>query len=148
MLFRSRRALHQVACSLCLPLSRVYGVASFYHLFRRQPAAAHRIAVCFGTACFINGAPLLRAQLAELLGLPGSHGQRSGCGLAGDRNRSGDWELVVSGCLSACGQSPVLQLDGAQALAMPLAGQGSRSPLHTWLSGQGLPAPQSLGEAR
>jgi NADH:ubiquinone oxidoreductase subunit E len=104
----SRRALHQVACALGLPLSRVYGVASFYHLFRLRPAARHRIAVCCGTACFVNGAPRLRARLAERLGLAGPEG------------RCGDWELAAGGCLSACGSLPVLQLDGGAALAMPL----------------------------
>jgi NADH:ubiquinone oxidoreductase subunit E len=97
-----------VACALGLPLSRVYGVASFYHLFRLRPAPRHRIAVCFGTACFVNGAPRLRARLAERLGLAGLEG------------RCGDWELGGGGCLSACGSVPVLQLDAGAALAMPL----------------------------
>ena len=50
--YLSRSALHQVARELRLPLSRVYGVASFYHLFERSAPAPPRIAVCRGTACF------------------------------------------------------------------------------------------------
>jgi len=56
-------ALHQVARELRLPLSRVYGVASFYHLFRLTPPPRHRLAVCHGTACFVNGAEVLEAML-------------------------------------------------------------------------------------
>jgi hypothetical protein len=48
--YLSRSALHQVAQELRLPLSRVYGVASFYHLFERSAPAPHRIAVCRGTS--------------------------------------------------------------------------------------------------
>lgn len=61
-------ALHQVARELRLPLSRVFGVASFYHLFRLIPPPRQRLAVCHGTACFVNGAEelesILRARFA------------------------------------------------------------------------------------
>lgn len=120
----SRRSLHQVACDLRLPLSHVYGVASFYHLFSRIPHARHRLAVCGGTACFVNGASRLHALLAERLALPG-------CG-----GRNGDWELLTSGCLAACGALPVLRVDDGPAIVMePLPGQA----LHARLEELGVP---------
>jgi len=102
----SRRSLHQVACDLRLPLSHVYGVASFYHLFSRIPPVRHRLAVCGGTACFVNGASHLHTLLAERLALPGLDG------------RNGDWELVASGCLAACGGLPVLSIDDGPAVGV------------------------------
>lgn len=88
----SPATLHQVACQLALPLSRVVGVASFYHLFRRRPPAPHRTTLCFGTACFVLGAPQLAAALeARLIEAP--HG----------------WEVERSGCMGACGRHPLLR---------------------------------------
>ena len=48
--------LFYIARGLTLPPSRVYGVASFYHLFRFKPKGKHQCTVCLGTACYVNGA--------------------------------------------------------------------------------------------
>jgi bidirectional [NiFe] hydrogenase diaphorase subunit len=40
---------------LKLPLSRIYGVATFYHLFSVQPKCVHTCSICLGTACYTNG---------------------------------------------------------------------------------------------
>ncbi len=63
-----KESLRQVAQALGLPLSRVVGVASFYHLFRLEPPRPHRCAICLGSACFVLGAPSLAALLEVRLG--------------------------------------------------------------------------------
>ena len=67
--YLAKASLRQVAEELDLPLSRVYGVASFYHLFRLEPPQGHRCAVCLGSACFVLGASRLAARLEQRLGL-------------------------------------------------------------------------------
>lgn len=123
--YLSRGALHQVARELRLPLSRVYGVASFYHLFERRAPAPHRIAVCRGTACFVNGAPRLLAAVAARLGVAGE-----GC-------RAGTWELRGCGCLGACGTEPVLRLNDGPAQRVPISRDGE---LRNRLTALGIPA--------
>ena len=49
--------LRHVARCLELPLSRVHGTATFYHLFRFRPPARHSCVVCNGTACEVKGRP-------------------------------------------------------------------------------------------
>ena len=95
-------ALDQVARQLSLPLSRVLGVASFYHLFRLEPPTAHRCAVCLGTACYVNGGADLARELEERLGVR-----------LDDPAGNGLWGLQHVSCLGACGQAPVLVVDGA-----------------------------------
>jgi NADH:ubiquinone oxidoreductase subunit E len=97
-------ALHQVARELRLPLSRVQGVASFYHLFRLRPPTPHGCAVCLGTACYVNGGSDLARELEERLGVQ-----------LDDPAGNGQWALRHVSCLGACGQAPVLVVDGVMA---------------------------------
>ena len=91
-----REALQQLAISMARPLSDVMGVASFYHLFRLDPPPLHRCVVCRGTACFVRGAERLESAL---------------------RQRGVAFE--TASCVGACGQAPVLVVDGAVARGQP-----------------------------
>ncbi len=57
--YLDEQALRYVAMSLRVPLSRAYGVATFYHFFTLKPAGEHTCVICMGTACYIKGAPQL-----------------------------------------------------------------------------------------
>src|SRR3954469_1621549 len=58
-------ALKYVAAALHLPLSKVYGVATFYQFFTLKPQGKHNCVVCMGTACYIKGAPALIEAIGE-----------------------------------------------------------------------------------
>ncbi|KEF41991.1 MAG: NADH dehydrogenase [Cyanobium sp. CACIAM 14] len=129
--FLPREVLRQVACLMQIPLSRVYGVASFYHLFRLEAPTAHRCAVCLGTACFVKGGAQLAAHLEQRLGVR-----------LDDPAGNGVWAVEHVSCLGACGQAPVLVVDGVLATRLavddPLA-------LEAQLDGAGLPATAARG---
>lgn len=94
-------ALRYVALSLGLPLSKVYGVATFYHVFTLKPQGRHTCVVCTGTACYIKGA---RGLLAEVESQWGIHPGET----TGDRALS----LFTARCLGACGLAPAAVVDG------------------------------------
>ncbi len=119
-------ALHQVASQMAMPLSRVYGVASFYHLFRLEAPTAHRCAVCLGTACYVKGGARLAAHLEARLGVT-----------LDDPAGNGSWAVEHVSCLGACGQAPVLVVDGVMATRLPIEDPSS---LEAQLDGAGLPA--------
>ena len=102
-------ALAQVARELKLPLSRVHGVASFYHLFRLEAPTAHRCAVCLGTACVVKGGGDLAERIEGRLGLR-----------LDDPAGNGTWALEHVSCLGACGQAPVLVVDGQLEPRLPM----------------------------
>jgi NADH:ubiquinone oxidoreductase subunit E len=120
-------ALRQVAHQLRLPLSHVYGVASFYHLFRLRQPTPHRCEVCLGSACFVRGAMQLAAQLARQLGV-----------VLDDPLGDGTWSLARVGCLGACGQAPVLVVDDVLLTRLPLD-PASLPALEQRLQQAGLP---------
>ena len=94
-------AMKYVAQSLGVPLSKVYGVATFYHLFTLKPKGKHTCVVCTGTACYIKGAgELLDGIRARFKVKPGE--------------TTADKQLSVLGarCLGACGLAPAAVLDG------------------------------------
>lgn len=96
--------LTHVGRSLSLPLSRVYGVASFYSLFTLRPKGAHTCTVCLGTACYVKGAGALLAGVAR------AHGVE-----AGGTTADGRLSLVVVRCIGACGAAPAVVFDGELA---------------------------------
>ncbi len=106
--------LRYIAHQLKLPLSRVYGVASFYHLFDLAPSGAHRCVVCMGTACYVKGASQILEQLEAELQIK-----------VGETTPDGQISLLSARCLGACGIAPAVVLDdvvtGQQTPAAALA---------------------------
>lgn len=94
--------LTHVAHGLKLPLSKVYGVATFYHLFSLKPSGVHSCVVCMGTACYVKGSGQILDGLRAELGVE-----------VGETTADGQVSLTVARCLGACGIAPAIVLDGA-----------------------------------
>jgi NADH-quinone oxidoreductase subunit E len=98
-----REALELVAERLEMPLSEVYHLATFYRTFSLVPRGKYCIRVCMGTACHVNGAPLVLEQFERLLKIK-----------AGETTPDGEYSLEATSCLGACAQAPVV-MSGGQA---------------------------------
>lgn len=95
-------ALRFVACTLRVPLSRVYGAATFYHFFTLKPKGKHTCVVCTGTACYIKGASKLLEAVEH------AHGIKPG-----ETTPDGQLSLLTARCLGSCGLAPATVLDNA-----------------------------------
>jgi bidirectional [NiFe] hydrogenase diaphorase subunit len=93
-----------VARGLKLPPSRVYGVATFYHLFTLKPQGEHSCVVCLGTACFVKGADRLLAAAEGFAGVQ-----------AGQTTPDGKLSLLTARCIGACGIAPAVVYDKVTA---------------------------------
>lgn len=99
--FLSDDLLIYVAHQLKLPLSWVYGVATFYHFFSLKPQGEHNCTICLGTACYVKNAAELITVLRQHYAIePGQMTQ--------DRRLS----VSTARCLGSCGLAPVVLLDG------------------------------------
>jgi bidirectional [NiFe] hydrogenase diaphorase subunit len=92
--------LRHVAQRLQLPPSRVFGVATFYHLFHLQPKGRHECLICLGTACYIQGGPRLLAQAEEVTKIH-----------PGETTPNGQVSLFTARCIGACGHAPLTVSD-------------------------------------
>jgi len=97
-------ALRWVAESLRVPLSKVYGVATFYNYFHLKPAGEHTCVICTGTACYINGAGDLLKAVEETAHIKD-----------GETTEDNRLSLLTARCLGACGLAPVAVIDEAVA---------------------------------
>ena len=98
--YLDEEALRYVAISLRVPLSRAYGVATFYHFFTLKPAGEHTCVVCMGTACYIKGAPQCLSALQHDLGIT-----------PGETTADGKVSVLTARCLGSCGLAPAVVYD-------------------------------------
>ena len=99
--YLEEESLREVSRMLKLPLSKIYGVATFYNQFRFHPIGKYHVLVCRGTACHVkDSAKLLHALRHELKVEPGQ------------TTRDGIFTLDVVACIGACGLAPVMCING------------------------------------
>ena len=94
-------SMQYVAGSLNLPLSKVYGVATFYHLFSLKPQGKHTCVICTGTACYIKGAGDLVDAIEEKYGIK-----------PGETTPDDELSVLDARCVGACGLAPIAVVDG------------------------------------
>ena len=92
--------LQDVADFLGMPLSSVYGVATFYNQFRLTPLGKNVIRVCRGTACHVKNSANILIALETELGVP-----------AGGTTRDKLFTLETVACIGACSIAPVISIN-------------------------------------
>ena len=99
--YLSEDLLIYISNQLNVPMSQVYGVATFYHMFTFEPQGEHNCIVCKGTACHVKDADRIIQALSEEFNMA-----------AGETTPDGLFSLTIARCLGSCGLAPVVVLDG------------------------------------
>jgi NADH-quinone oxidoreductase subunit E len=93
--------LRSLSKRLVIPLTRIYGVATFYSSFRLAPKGQHDVTLCMGTVCYLKGSPQISEAISEEFAVqPG--------GTTEDRL----FTLQAVNCVGACALAPVMIVDG------------------------------------
>jgi NADH-quinone oxidoreductase subunit E len=83
-----------------IPLSHLFGVATFYAQFYLAPHARHTVRVCRGTACHVRGRQAIQDAVDELLGIR-----------EGEITEDGRFGVETVACLGTCFLAPVVMVD-------------------------------------
>lgn len=83
-----------------IPITRLYGVATFYAQFRLTPRGRHLVRVCDGTACHVRGASKIVEQIEKSIHLK-----------PGESDPDYKYTVEIVYCLGSCGLAPVTVVD-------------------------------------
>ena len=92
--------MEAISKELGVPLTQVYGVASFYKAFSLKPRGRNVITVCTGTACHIKGAGRLTEELKRELNID-----------IGQTTEDMLFSLEEVRCLGCCSLAPAVKVN-------------------------------------
>jgi len=93
--------LRRLAQRLDLPLSRLYGVATFYASFRLAPKGLHEVTLCVGTVCYLKGSGQISEMICKEFQVA-----------PGGTTPDGRFSFQPVNCVGACALAPVMIVDG------------------------------------
>lgn len=98
-----RPALEFISRSTHIPLSRIFGVATFYSQFSFVPKGKFTVKVCVGTACHVRGAEKVKSRIGELLGVK-------------DGETTADYRFTLESvaCLGTCALGPIVVIGSSK----------------------------------
>lgn len=98
--YLSETALRRVSEQLREPISKVFGVVTFYSFFSRIPRGKYLIRICMGTACYVRGAPKVLDAFRDALKIEVNQ-------TTPDRL----FTLEVARCFGTCGLAPAIMVN-------------------------------------
>ena len=98
--YLSFETMQLISDRLDVPVSEIYGVATFYALFSLTPKGDHVISVCTGTACYVKGAQAVLDEVKKQLGID-----------SGETTPDGKFSIQDTRCLGCCGLAPVMVIN-------------------------------------
>ena len=121
--YLSRDLLIYISNQLKVPMSQVYGVATFYHMFTFDPLGEHNCIICTGTACHVKGSDRIVEALSGEYKIN-----------AGETTEDGLFSLTNARCLGSCGLAPFGASPRAPACAVSYRNRRSCSSLRSRFS--------------
>jgi NADH-quinone oxidoreductase subunit E len=98
----SRERMLEIHRQSGIPLSQIYGVATFYSQFRLRPVGKYIVRVCHGTACHVSGAKAITKAVEDYLKIE-----------TGETTPDRLFTLETVSCLGCCSLAPVIMVNDA-----------------------------------
>ncbi len=98
--YLKKDTLKYVSEMMGISAAEIYGVATFYSMFRLKPKGKHTVRVCKGTACHVSGANAILTSIRDHLKLEGID----------DTTDDGQFTVLEVACLGCCSLAPVIMI--------------------------------------
>lgn len=95
-----RESLEALAEYLETPVSRLYGMATFYKALSLTPKGENIITVCDGTACHVAGSMVVMDELEKILGIK-----------PGGTTEDLKFSINTVNCIGCCAIAPVMMIN-------------------------------------
>ena len=99
--FLSDDSIMEIARFTRVPVSSVFGVATFYAQFRFKPRGDTHILVCRGTACHVKGVTRILEEIENQLGIK-----------EGETSIDRKYSIESVACIGACSLAPCVMVNG------------------------------------
>lgn len=99
--YLSRETIKIISDLTKISVAEIYGVATFYSMFRLKPQGKYTIRICKGTACHVSGAKTILEALKESLNLSGDE----------DTTHDNLFTILEVACLGCCSLAPVIMIE-------------------------------------
>jgi NADH:ubiquinone oxidoreductase subunit E len=93
-------SLRYLSEKIGVPISKIFGVGTFYSTFSLEPRGKHIISVCLGTACHVRGGEKVRERIQEALKIRD-----------GETTEDMLFTLESVRCLGCCSLGPVVRVN-------------------------------------
>ncbi len=98
--YLTKERLQRIHEETGIPLTNIYGVATFYAQFRFTPVGKYLLRVCHGTACHVSGAVDVTEAVEEQLGVK-----------SGETTEDNLFTVETVSCLGCCSLAPVIMIN-------------------------------------
>lgn len=98
--YLSRELMAELAASLGLSVSEVYGVASFYSFLSIKPGGRNVIRICKSLPCYLKNAQTIIDSVQKELGIR-----------PGETTADGRFSFELTNCIGACDRAPAMMIN-------------------------------------
>jgi len=90
----------EVAQSLNIPISEVYGVATFYSLLSTKPLGRNVIRICQSLPCYLKSSPMIIKSVEDEIGIK-----------PGETTPDGKFSFELTNCIGDCDKAPAMMIN-------------------------------------
>jgi len=90
----------ELAQALSIPLSDVYGVATFYSFLSTKPLGRNVIRICKSLPCFLRNSELIIKSVGDKIGIR-----------PGETTADGKFSFQLTNCIGACDIAPAMMIN-------------------------------------